>query len=88
MIRDLISTANQLDRQGLTKEADILDKLLVKMAQAAEESEEESEINSDDQFISAVTTVIDGLKSKPETPDSSKQVELLSQLLEDRISNY
>jgi len=88
MIRDLISTANCLDRQGLTKEADILDKLLVKMAQAAGESEEESEINSDDQFISAVTTVIDGLKSKPETPDSSKQVDLLSQLLEERISNY
>jgi len=88
MIRDLISTANRLDSQGLTKEADILDKLLVKMAQAAEESEEESEINSDDQFISAVTTVIDGLKSKPETPDSSKQVDLLSQLLEERISNY
>jgi hypothetical protein len=85
MIKDLISVANKLDTKGLTKEADILDRLLVKMSQMAEEEISEEEPGSETDVLSAITTVIDNLKSREATPETESQIDLLSQLLEENL---
>ena len=85
MIKDLISVANKLDTKGLTKEADILDRLLVKMSQMAEEEASEEEPGSETDVLSAITTVIDNLKSREATPETESQIDLLSQLLEENL---
>ena len=88
MIKNIISVANSLDRKGLTKEADILDNLLAKMAQMAEESKEDLELEEDSEsgdLVSAITTIIDQLSSQPQTEDTSQKIEMLSSLLEDSL---
>jgi hypothetical protein len=84
MIKDIILIANSLDKKGLTKEADILDSLLIKMAQMAEE--EELEDNSDsDQLVSAITTIIDKLSSQQPTDENSEKIKMLESLLEESL---
>lgn len=88
MIKNIISVANSLDRKGLTKEADILDNLLAKMAQMAEEAEEDLDLEEDSEsgdLVSAITTIIDQLSSQPQTEDTSQKIEMLSSLLEDSL---
>lgn len=88
MIKNIISVANSLDRKGLTKEADILDNLLAKMAQMAEEAEQALELEEDSEsgdLVSAITTIIDQLSSQPQTEDTSQKIEMLSSLLEDSL---
>ena len=88
MIKNIISVANSLDRKGLTKEADILDNLLAKMAQMAEEAEKDLELEEDSEsgdLVSAITTIIDQLSSQPQTEDTSQKIEMLSSLLEDSL---
>lgn len=85
MIKDLISVANKLDNKGLTKEADILDRLLVKVSQMAEEEISEEETGSETDVLSAITTVIDNLKSREASPETESQIDLLSQLLEENL---
>ena len=88
MIKNIISVANSLDRKGLTKEADILDNLLAKMAQMAEEAKEDLELEEDSEsgdLVSAITTIIDQLSSQPQTEDTSQKIEMLSSLLEDSL---
>lgn len=83
MIKEIISVANTLDKKGLTKEADILDQLLVKMSQMAEENLEE--VSESDDLISAITTVIDKLSSQPENEENLQKIEMLSSLLEENL---
>jgi hypothetical protein len=85
MIKDLISVANKLDKKGLTKEADILDRLLVKVSQLVEEDLSEESLPPETDLISAITTVIDDLKKKDPTPETESQIDLLSQLLEQNL---
>ncbi len=83
MIKKIISISNKLDQHGLTSEADVLDSLIFKAAQMAEE---ESDLGSSDEdnYLEALTTVIANLSGKP---GSEKQIEVLNSLLEDRFSN-
>jgi hypothetical protein len=82
MIKKIISISNKLDQHGLTSEADVLDSLIFKAAQMTEEEDLGS--SEDDDYLAALTTVIENLKGKPGT---EKQIEVLNSLLEDRVSN-
>lgn len=85
MIKNIIKVANSLDQRGLTKEADILDQLLVKMAQMAEEESEDS--SESDEIISATTTLIDRLSQEAPSEERDKRLEILNSLLEDSLNS-
>jgi len=82
MIKELASIANILDKNGFSKKADLIDDIILKSAQEIEEIDESHE---NDGFIAALISVIDELKSRGNTPDNSKQIDILSKLLEDSL---
>lgn len=84
MIKDLISIANKLDSKGLTKEADILDQILVKTSQMAEEAAEEAETSTDsaEKIISGLTSAIEGLGEMENSKEIEKDLDFLSKILE------
>lgn len=86
MIKDLISIANKLDKSGLTKEADILDRLLAKTSQMAEEQEEEVLNNPVEKIISGVTSAIEGLNEIGATEDVDEDLSALNKILEKYLS--
>lgn len=84
MIKDLISIANKLDSKGLTKEADILDQILVKTSQMAEEAAEEAETSTDsaEKIISGLTSAIEGLSEMESSKEIEEDLDFLSKILE------
>jgi hypothetical protein len=88
MIKNIILVANSLDKKGLTKEADILDKILVKIAQAAEELEEdnsESDDSESEDIVSSTTAEIVRLSEEEPSEDRDRRLEELSRILEDNL---
>jgi len=88
MIKNIILVANSLDKKGLTKEADILDKILVKIAQAAEELEEDSSESDDsesDDIVSSTTAEIVRLSEEEPSEDRDRRLEELYGILEDNL---
>ena len=78
MIKKIISIANTLDQNGLTKEADILDRLLIKTSEAIIEDSEDP----NDKIISGLTLTIEGLSELENSAQVKKDLDLLSTLLE------
>lgn len=90
MIKNIILVANSLDKKGLTKEADILDKILVKIAQAAEELEEDNSESDDsdsesEDIVSSTTAEIVRLSEEEPSEDRDRRLEELSRILEDNL---
>jgi hypothetical protein len=88
MIKNIILVANSLDKKGLTKEADILDKILVKIAQAAEELEEdnsESDDSESEDIVSSTTAEIVRLSEEEPSEDRDRRLEELYEILEDNL---
>lgn len=90
MIKNIILVANSLDKKGLTKEADILDKILVKIAQAAEELEEDNSESDDsdsesEDIVSSTTAEIVRLSEEEPSEDRDRRLEELYRILEDNL---
>jgi hypothetical protein len=80
MVKDLKKIADLLDNGGFFKEADLLDNILVKVSQDASVSDDEG---SDDDYISALTLVIERVSRLPESFDKEERLKVLNTLLEE-----
>lgn len=80
MVKDLKKIADLLDKERFFKEADLLDNILIKVSEDTMDYDEEE---YDDDYISALTMVIEKVSSSPESVEKREQLRVLNSLLEE-----
>lgn len=82
MVKDLKKIADLLDKERFFREADLLDNILIKVSEDTINYEDDEE-ESDDDYISALTMVIEKVSSSPESVEKREQLRVLNSLLEE-----